>query len=74
MDDSEILAEELEELFNSQFKVLLDRGYPTQMVVQAFVNQSMMAFQHYLGSDPSRIPNLLRRFASTVESRIASRK
>ncbi len=74
MDDETILQEQLEQLFNDQFKVLLDKGYPPKMVVNAFINQSMMAFQHHLGSDPARIPNLLRRFAMTVESRLADRK
>ena len=75
MDDSEILAEDLERKFNDQFKELMAEGYPPKLITSAFVNQSMLAFRVYLASnDPSRIPALLRRFASTVESRIASRK
>ena len=73
--DDEILSEELEEKFNDQFNGLMAEGYPTQLIVSAFVTTSMLAFRHYLCSDdPARIPSLLRRFAGTVESRIAGRK
>ena len=73
--DDETLEEELEEKFNDQFNGLMAEGYPTQLIVSAFVTTSMLAFRHYLASDdPGRIPALLRRFAQTVETRINVRK
>jgi len=74
MDEESEVEAECQEKFLDLFDSMVKEGLPVMMVTRAFLSTAMSAFRIYIADDDlTRIPVLLRRYASTIERNTAGR-
>ena len=68
MTDGEIVEDECQDRFLALFDLMVKDGFPVLLVTRAFLTTSMSAVRLYIADDDlTRIPTLLRRYASSIE-------